>query len=34
MKKWIAILAVAGGLAAVVYTQYPEARRYLKMKRM
>jgi hypothetical protein len=32
--KAIALLAAVGGLGALVYSQLPEIRRYLKMERM
>jgi hypothetical protein len=34
MGKLIALLAAVGGVAAAVYSQLPELRRYTKMRQM
>jgi hypothetical protein len=34
MGKLLALVAAVGGIGAVVYSQLPEVRRYLKVRKM
>jgi hypothetical protein len=34
VRKLLAVVAAVGGLGALVYSQFPEIRRYIKIERM